>query len=648
MRRPRPQDRLESSRKITRRGLILAAGQLGVMGVLGFRMRYMQVDQADEFRLLAEENRVNIRLIPPARGEIFDRNGRILARNEQTYRIVMVREDAGDVDAVIARLSRLVELDPDELEKAMTEMKRSAPFLPITLADRVAWEDISRVAVNAPALPGVTPEVGFSRVYPLAADLAHVVGYVGPVSDYDLNRIEDPDQLLRIPRFQIGKVGIEAKMESQLRGKAGARRLEVNATGRVMRELSRREGLEGANLQLTIDHRLQNYVQARLGEDSASAVVIDCETGDLLALASSPSFDPNLFVSGISVADYKGLTENPYRPLAAKSVQGAYPPGSTFKMVTALAALESGLIKPDDTQYCPGYLEVSDRRFHCWKRGGHGHVDLEQSLRESCDVYYYELALEIGIERISEMARRLGIGVRHDIPLSAVAQGLAPTKAWKQQVRGEDWLIGDSVNSAIGQGFVLASPMQLAVMTARIATGRAVSPRIIKSIDAVEQPSGAGASLGLNENNLRQVRKAMFQVSNNRRGTAYSNRIAEDTMRMAGKTGTSQVRNITAAERARGVSSNDQLPWDRRDHALFVDFAPYDAPRIAVAVVVEHGGGGSTTAAPIARDVTLQALYGDDPPLSAYPSKDRGRIRAQQERLRELRPPEDVNGKSRA
>ncbi|GGL95790.1 penicillin-binding protein 2 [Pseudooceanicola nanhaiensis] len=643
-----PKDTAESVRRITRRGLILGGGMVGFMGLLGARMRYMQVDQADEFRLLAEENRVNIRLIPPARGEIFDRNGRIIAHNEQAYRIVMVREDADDVDETIRRLSRLVQLDPDELEKALAEMKRSAPFLPITLADRVSWEDISRVAINAPALPGITPEVGLSRNYPLHDDFAHVVGYVGPVSDYDLSKMEDPDQVLRIPRFQIGKVGLEAKMEDELRGKAGARRVEVNAAGRVMRELSRQEGVEGTNLQLTIDHMLQNYAQARMADESAAAVVMDVRNGDILAIASTPSFDPNLFVRGISVGDYKALTENKYRPLANKTVQGTYPPGSTFKMVVALAGLEAGVVNADKTYYCPGHLTVSGRRFHCWKGGGHGHVNIEKSLQQSCDVFYYELAMEVGIERITEMAQRLGIGIRHDLPMSAVAQGLTPTKAWKQEVRGESWLIGDTVNSAIGQGFVLASPLQLAVMTARIATGRDVKPRLIKSIDTVEQEIAEAASLGINENHLRLVRHGMYQVSNSQRGTAYSNRIEPKEFRMAGKTGTSQVRNITAAERARGVFRNDQLPWERRDHALFVDFAPYDNPRIAVSIVVEHGSGGSTAAAPIARDITLQALFGDDPPLDAYPRKDHGRIQTQQEKLREMRPPEDGRGRSRA
>jgi penicillin-binding protein 2 len=620
-------------RKLTRRSLVLGGLQLAFVGGLAARMRYLQVDQADQFRLLAEENRINIRLIPPARGEIFDRNGEVLAQNTPSYRITIVREDAGDVDRVIADLQKLVALDPEDLERARAEMRRSPPFLPITLADQIGWEDISRVAVNAPALPGITPEVGLTRVYPRLDDFAHVVGYVGPVSDYDLSRIEDPEPVLRIPRFQIGKVGFEAKREQNLRGKAGAKRVEVNATGRVMRELDRREGEPGADMQLTVDADLQNYVQARLGNESAAAVVIDCDSGDLRAISSSPSFDPNLFVRGISVADYRALTGDNYRPLANKTVQGTYPPGSTFKMITALAALEAGIVGTEETVWCPGHLEVSGRRFHCWKRAGHGHVDLENSLKQSCDVYYYDLALKVGIDKISEMAKQFGLGVRHDLPMSAVARGLAPNREWKETVHGQDWLVGDTANASIGQGYMLASPLQLAVMSARLATGRSVTPRLVKSVNGIEQPDGAGEKIGVNENNLRVLRKAMYAVSNDRRGTAYGSRIIADGLRMAGKTGTSQVRNITAAERAAGVIRNEDLPWERRDHALFVSFAPYDDPKYAVAVVVEHGGGGSTAAAPVARDIMLQALYGETPPLSAYPKKDRNRIRAQQERL---------------
>ena len=634
MRRP-PKDTPETARKLTRRALVLGAAQTGVVGVIGWRLHQMQIARADEFRLLAEENRINLRLIPPARGLVLDKNGVPLAVNEQVYRIVMVREDAGDVEDALARLDALIPLDEETLARAREELARHSPFVPVTILERVSWDDIAKVTVNAPALPGITAEVGLSRYYPRGMDTAHVVGYVGPVSDYDLEQMENPDPLMRIPRFQIGKTGTENKLELLLRGSAGTRRIEVNALGRVMRELDREEGKAGANIQLTLDARLQAYVEARMDGESAAAVVIDCETGDLRAIGNAPSFDPNLFVRGISVADWNALNENIYRPLAAKAVQGAYPPGSTFKMMTALAALRAGVVTPDETIHCGGFTTVSGTRFHCWRNGGHGNVNLHESLKQSCDCYYYELAQRAGIDAIAEMARLFGIGVRHDIPMSAVAQGVAPDRAWKRDTRGEDWRIGDTVNASIGQGYVLSSPLQLAVMTARLATGRMIAPRLVHSVDGVVQPYEADQSLGINENDLRRIRASMYDVCNHERGTAWGSRIVAEAKRMAGKTGTSQVRRITPEERARGVTRNEDLPWERRDHALWVNFAPYDAPRFAVAVVVEHGGGGSTAAAPIGRDITLQALSDGLPPLEAYPSNLRGRIREQQERIEE-------------
>ena len=632
MRRP-TKDAADSARKITRRALVVGGLQVGVIGALAYRMQSLQIEQADQFLLLSDENRINIRLIPPARGMIFDVKGVPLAQNEQNYRIVIVREDAGDIEEVMRRLTAILPIDPNLIARAMEEMDRRSAFVPVTIIDRVAWEDVAKVTVNAPALPGITAEVGLSRRYPMGSDMAHVVGYVGPVSDYDLSQLEDPDPLLQIPKFQIGKTGVELKMEGDLRGSAGTKRIEVNAVGRMMRELDRQEGISGADIQLSIDSRLQSYCEARLEGESAAAVVIDVTTGDLRAVASAPGFDPNLFVRGISVADWAGLNEDIYRPLAAKAVQGAYPPGSTFKLVTGLAAMHGGFLDPEETVYCRGSVEIAGTLFHCWKGSGHGNINLNDSLKQSCDCYYYEMAQRVGIDLIAEMARKLGIGVRHDVPLSAVAAGLAPDKAWKTETRGEEWRIGDTVNAAIGQGYVLASPLQLAIMVARVATGRNVTPRLVHKIDGVEQPSGAGDSLGLNENFLRRVRAGMYDVSNNQRGTAYAARIVAEGMQMAGKTGTSQVRRITAEERARGVTSNADLPWERRDHALWVNFAPYDNPRYAVCVVVEHGGGGSAVAAPIGRDITLQALYDGPPPLEAYPSAVRGTIADQQARI---------------
>jgi penicillin-binding protein 2 len=628
-----PKDTEDSARIISRRGLIMGGGMAVFAGVLGLRMRHLQVNQADQFRLLAEENRINIRLLPPARGQIFDRNGLLIAGNEQNYRVVMLRDEVDDPERVLNDLAQLIPMTAEDMEHAREELQKRSRLVPVTIADRLSWEDLSQVAVNAPALPGITPEVGLSRFYPRSSDFAHIIGYVGPVSDYDLSRIDDNDPLLQIPKFQIGKTGIENKLERNLRGKAGTKRVEVNAIGRVMRELGRDESKKGGTVQLTIDTRLQNFTQARLAGESAAAVVMDVETGDLVAIGSAPAFDPNKFVRGISVADYAELTENDYRPLANKAVQGTYPPGSTFKMVTALAGLEGGFITPDETVWCPGHAEVGSRRFHCWKRGGHGYMNLRNSLKESCDVYYYDLAQKVGIENITAMARRLGLGERHDVPMSAVSAGLTPTKQWKRDNRDADWVIGDSLNASIGQGFVLTSPLQLAIMTARIATNKVIKPRLVREVDGVEVEVNSSESLGLSAASLRAIQDGMFAVSNERQGTGYGTRIDDKSLRMAGKTGTSQVRNITVAERRAGVFRNEDLPWNRRDHALFVGYAPYDNPKYSISVVVEHGGGGSVAAAPIARDIMLAAMTDGVPPLKAYPQSQRGRMSSSLKKL---------------
>ncbi|MBC7674732.1 MAG: penicillin-binding protein 2 [Rhodoferax sp.] len=629
-----PKDLDESARKITKRALMLGGGMAAMVAVLGARMRYMQVDQADQFRLLAEENRINIRLIPPSRGLIEDRNGKLIAGNEQNYRVVITREDAGDVALVLQRLSKLIPLSPEDIARTVKETDRTSPFVPIIVSDRLSWDDLSKIALNAPTLPGVSPEVGLSRQYPTQQDFAHVVGYVGPVSEKDLEGVTDPDPVLQIPKFQIGKIGVERWMEDTLRGSAGNKRIEVNSVGRVMRELERKDGIPGADIRLTLDVDVQNYVQARLGNESAAAVVMDVTNGDLLAIASSPGFDPNLFVRGISQKDYTALTENDHRPLANKAVQGAYPPGSTFKLVTALAALEAGMITLDTKVRCPGYIEFGGTKFHCWKRGGHGTVNLERSLQESCDVFYYEIAQKVGIDKIAEMGRLLGMGQRHDLPMSAISEGVMPNKAWKQESYQTDWRIGDTINASIGQGYVLTTPLQLAVMAARVASGRAIAPRLIHSVDGETVPIVEAPNLGIGGSSLRAIRAGMFAVVNSERGTAKSARIAAPSMEMAGKTGTSQVRNISASERAGGVVANADLPWKRRDHALFVAFAPYEAPKYAVSVVVEHGGGGSAVAAPIARDMLLRAMSGGMPPLDAYPTAQRSRIETEQNELK--------------
>jgi len=613
----------------TRRGAMVLGAQLAVAGVLGFRMRQLQIQQADEFLLLAEENRINIRLIPPNRGLIFDRKGRQIAVNRQNYRVVIIREQARDPEAVLRKLSNIVPLTEEKIERVLSETRQRSGFVPVSVAEHLEWNQLAQIAANAPALPGIVPEVGLSRRYVRNEDFAHIVGYVGPVSEYDLSKLDEVDPLLQIPRFQIGKSGIEKVMEADLRGEAGASRIEVNSLGRVMRELSRNDGQQGSDIQLTVDGDLQNYAQRRMVGESAAATMIDVTNGDIVCMASSPSFDPNGFVLGISSKKYSALNNDEYRPLYNKTTSGAYPPGSTFKMVVALAALEAGLIDPSETIYCPGYLQLGNRRFHCWRRGGHGQVNLKNSLKFSCDVFYYTVARRVGVDAIASMARRFGLGMRHDIPMPAINGGLIPTKAWKFANHGVNWLPGDTFNAGIGQGFVLASPLQLAVMSARLATGKAVQPRLIRARNGVPEFVDPAPDLGISDTFMDYVRGGMIAVSNEQGGTAYRTRIEADGMAIAGKTGTSQVRQISMAERAAGVLKDGELPWESRDHALFVAFAPHDNPKYAISVVVEHGGGGSVAAAPIARDIMLQALFGGTPPLAAYPSAQRKKIEEQ-------------------
>ena len=637
MRRP-PRDTEDSARRINRRALFMGGCMAATMAVLAGRMRYLGIDQSDAFSLLAEQNRVNIQLLPPARGLILDRNGKLIAGNEQTYRVVITREGAGDVDLVLNRLSHLIPLTQEDLTRVLKDMAKNPAFVPIPVADRLSWEEFSSISLNAPALPGVTPDVGLSRLYPRDTDFAHVVGYVGPVSEKDLEGIENPDPLLHIPKFQIGKIGVEKWTEDVLRGSAGNRKIEVNHVGRIMRELERAEGQSGADLTLTLDADLQNFLQIRLGDQSAACVVMDVQNGDIMGAVSAPSFNPNLFVRGISNADYRALMDNDHRPLANKVAQGAYPPGSTFKIVTAWAALADGQIDTDTTVSCPGYLDFGGRKFHCWKSGGHGKVDLARALAESCDVFFYDVAQKVGIEKISEMGKTMGLGQRHDLPMSAITEGILPTKEWKQARFNQDWRIGDTINASIGQGYVLASPLQLAVMTARVATGRLVVPRLVKAVDGVEVAIAEALPLGMETSHLQTVRAGMDQVVNGQHGTSYAARIDNVAMLMAGKSGTSQVRNISAAERETGVVDNVDRPWKERDHALFVAYAPADAPRYAVAVVVEHGGGGSLAAAPIARDALLRVMTGALPDPMDYPESQRARIDAMLKDLRLRRP----------
>ena len=592
----------DRARSFGRRALVLGGAQLAFFGALGARLYHLQVQRSAEYALLAEDNRANQRLLIPPRGCILDRLGRPLARNVPTYRMLVIREQAGDLRATLQRVAGLVRLPPERIDGVLAEARVRRAFVPLPVRDDLTWEEVARLAVRSPALPGVVLEAGLLRDYPHGDVLAHVLGYVGAV-----NRAEqatDDDPLLQLPEFRIGKSGIERSHDTSLRGRAGFSRVEVNAIGREIRELDRREGEPGADLQLSLDLDLQRFCVARLSSQlSASAVVLDVRTGGVLALASVPSYDPAAFAGRLRQSVWGELRDNPRTPLVNKCIRGQYPPGSTFKMMTALAALESG-IAPSFQISCPGYTNLGSARFHCWKEHGHGRIGMVQALGQSCDVYFYDLARRVGIDAIAAMAHRFGLGQTLDIDLPGEQPGLIPTTAWKKAALGQSWQKGETLVCGIGQGFVLATPLQLAVMTARLANGgRAVVPWLGR-VPGPEAPT----SIEVPQASLDIVLSGMREVVNGPRGTARAAALGLPGIEMGGKTGTSQVRRISRADRAAGRHKRKDIAWANRDHALFVCFAPCVEPRFAVSVIVEHGEGGSKVAAPIARDIMRKAF----------------------------------------
>ncbi|HEX6111810.1 MAG TPA: penicillin-binding protein 2 [Geminicoccaceae bacterium] len=593
----------ERTRVFTRRALLLGGGQLTLFSALAGRLYYLQVVNADDYALLADENRINQRLLPPERGGVVDRHGVPLARNSPTYRVLIVREQAADLRATLQALSRLIDLPEERIEEVIAVARARRPFVPITVREDLNWTEVARISIHSPQLPGVMVVSGLVREYPAGEITAHVLGYVGPVAEEELTG----EPLLELPEFRIGKNGVEKVYDQLLRGRPGISRFEVNALGREIQQLYHEDGQPGQPIALTIDLDLQRYVHGRLrGELSASAVVLDVRTGEVLALASVPTFDPGALVDGVGQETWRAWLSDPKAPLVNKAVAGQYPPGSTFKMIVALAALEAGVVGPDHAVFCPGFMHLGGHRFHCWRAWGHGKLTLVDAIAQSCDVYFYDLARKVGIDGIAEMARRFGLGQRLEIDLPGERPGLVPDKAWKLAARGVPWQTGETLVVGIGQGFLQATPLQLAVMTARIANGaQAVRPWLARPPRGAEG-SAQNRPLGVSEWSLRFVKEGMHKVVNGERGTARVARLPN--AEMAGKTGTSQVRRISRAERMTGVRKNEEKSWEERDHGLFVAFAPYRAPRYAVAVVVEHGGSGSQSAAPIARDIMAKAL----------------------------------------
>lgn len=588
---------------------------------LGGRLAQLQLVEAQRYQKLSAGNQFNYRLVPPPRGLILDRNGTPLASNRPNFRLMVTKDKGLDVEATLDDLSRLVPIDGSRRARIIRDLARAPRKAPVAVMEDMTWEEFSRVNIRAPELPAVTADMGEVRVYPFGGAFAHVIGYVAKVSDRDLeaaktDTTQDQD-LLHHPGFRIGKQGVEKAFDTALRGRAGATKAEVDAQGRVVR-LDPEGDIRptpGKEIRLTLDADIQNRALEVMGEESGAIVVMDCRNGDILCMVSAPSFDANRFVKGLSGPEYKALAEYERKPLLDKAMTGTFPPGSTFKPTVALAALTAG-VDPEVRINCGGSWYYGGRSWRCWEPRGHGAQNMHDAIKNSCDVYFYQTALRIGPDAIAEAARAVGFGQIFDIGIPGQKKGLVPDRAWKKRAfkknpANQIWFPGETPSYGIGQGALNVNALQLAVMTSRLANGhKALNPRLIKSVGGVEQPSGAAVpDLPFSAEHLAYVRGGMAAVANDVRGTAYrQSQLGLGDVQMAGKTGTAQVRSYAGVANRKGYATT----WRLRDHNLFVAFAPYDDPRYAVSVIIEHGGlGGATAGAPRAREVMRVALLKD-------------------------------------
>ena len=585
---------------------------LGVTALVG-RLGQLQVVQAQEYATLATQNQFNFRLVPPPRGLIKDRNGVVVAGNRPSFRVLIVRDETKDLDQTLDLLGRLLPDTMDRRRAIIRDVNAARKFMPVPVKSDLSWEEFAKVNQYANELPGVMVDMNEARYYPFGGAFAHVVGYVAKVSDRDVKAIrdagKDPPEMLFNPAFRIGKQGVEKALDEELRGVAGGNRVEVDARGRVVAEDvgGSRPAVPGAEVVLTLDADVQNRALEVMGDESGSCVVMDVRNGDILCMVSSPSFDPNLFVSGVPTRIYRALADYERKPLLDKALGGTFPPGSTFKPTTALALLAAG-VDPEIKVVCNGAWRTGNRVQRCW--GRHGAQNMHDAIKNSCDVYFYAMCNRAGVDRIRDTARELGFEHTFDIGIGNQKKGLLPSTEWKARTFPRDpvWHPGETTSVAIGQGAITVNALQLAVMTSRLANAKkALQPRLIKSVGGVDRPSGAEApDLPFKPEHLHLVRGGMIAVANDRSGTAYrQSQLGLGDLQMAGKTGTAQSRDYGSGPRKSDI-------WALKDHNLFVAFAPIDEPRYAVAVIIEHGGkGGATAGAPRAREVMRTVLLKD-------------------------------------
>ena len=585
----------------SRRMLLLGGAQVGVGALLIGRLGWLSIAQNAKYQLLSENNRVQLIPVPPRRGWIIDRNGKPIAINRSSFRVDIIPQQLIDGPRVVATLTDLLKLPPDEVDRINRELEHSRGFQPVSVADNISYEQYAAITVRLPELAGVAASRGFSRFYPAGSAVGQLVGYVGAASAAEYEK-ENKNPLLLIPGVKIGKEGLEQAMESTLRGQPGGQRVEVTARGKLVKELDPKPDRSGATVQLTIDADLHEYAARRIGDQSCSVVVIDVTNGDILAMPSMPSFNPNNFSDGISTNEWKMLSADDHLPLVDKALESLYPSGSTIKPSMAMALLNAGIDRSQRVN-CTGAFQLGNHTFHCDKR--HGPVDMDAAVVHSCDVYFYSMCLRVGAEKLSPMIRSMGFGEKFDLPFDNQRYGTVPDPDWMMRKYHRKWQGYDTVNMSIGQGMVLINPLQLAVMASRLATGKRVIPRLLKN-----KPITPQAQLAVDEDHLNFIHKAMWGVVDH--GTAAAAKLPLDGIQMAGKTGTAQTHNLSAGERGNYTASQ----WKLRDHSLFMAFVPFDNPRYAAATIVEHGGFGAAVAAPLIRD-TITFLYDKQKALEA-------------------------------
>ena len=594
-------DNVKKINSINRRLFIISAAKLIVFFGLSTRLFSLQVKEKNKYLTLSDKNRIREWKLPPVRGEFRDYFGQTIAGNNEVYQLHLIPEQVEDFRYITLRLKTILNLSDKEFQKILKKRKEIKPWETIVVSDNLSWEQFSKVNSFLYELTGVKSVLSISRIYPYKENFTHVIGYVSQANQNDiLNNQTIKDKF--VPGLRVGKTGLEKSFEDILLGDNDIQRFEVNAYGRRISQLEYQKGTKGKDIRLTIDTEIQKLCNELLKDKAGSICVMDIFTGEIIAMQSSPSFDPNLFLFGINNDDWQLIRNNPMKPLINKSISGNYSPGSTIKPIVALSALENKIINPKFTVFCEGKIEMYGQTYHCWKKKGHGFVNLRNAMKQSCDTYFYEIARRLGVDKLSETAKRFGLGEKCFGDLfSNEKKGLIPNTQWKKNTMGSGWLLGETMITGIGQGYIQTTPMQLCLMTAQLANGGyKIEPKIVVDEFNKQVRKDSFKKLFDNEKNIKIIHDSMYSSTNEVMGTSYSSRINNPKYRFAGKTGTAQVKRITEEQRELDLETS-QIPYDDRDHALYVAFGPYKNPRYALSIIIEHGGSGSSTAAPMAK-----------------------------------------------